>query len=138
MDVIYQQINAFRQDPFLFNLSCSPPPFFLTELQVDSGLENASLWQSLHICDPIDHTTCKTECHVFPNHKCDYITRIQYFQPHATEISELLVKGPKRPVRHLIEKHSHCLHLLDPTINSMGAAIMANLFILALAWIDPK
>lgn len=137
MDTIYAEINSFRNDPFVFNLSCRPPPFELIDLRVDSQLENASLWQALHICDPINHTTCQSYCHLFKDHKCDYITRIQHFQPNATEISELLVKGPKRPIHHLIEKNSHCLHLLDPTINSMGAAIVGNLFILALAWIDP-
>lgn len=136
MDTIYAEINSFRNDPFVSNLSCNPPPFELMGLRVDSQLENASLWQAQNLCNPIDHTTCSSKCYLFKDGKCDYITRIQQFQPNATAISELLVKGPKRPIHHFIEKNSHCIHLLDPTINSMGAAIVGNVFILALAWIN--
>lgn len=133
---IYDQVNNFRADPLLFNPSCQVPPYALPPLQVLPKLESASLWQATHICQPISHNTCPEWCFMF-NSRCDHISRIKYFMfPNKTSHeNEVLVKGPKRPFKHLVGKSGHCRHMLDPNINSMGGAIVGNLFILAMAWL---
>lgn len=133
---IYQQVNAFRQNPEAFNPSCVSPPYALPELQILPGLEAASVWQATHQCEPITHQTCPQWCSKF-NGRCDHISRIKYFMfPNRTSFeNEVLVKGPKRPFKHLVAKEGHCRHMLDPNVNSMGGAIVGNLFILAMVWL---
>lgn len=132
---IYNQVNAFRTDPIPYGPICNPPPMVLVNLTIEKDLESAALWQASHRCQPVSHTTCPEWCFMFDN-KCDHISRIKHFTfPLQTENeAELLVMGPKRPFKHLVHKEGHCRQLLDPAINSMGAAIVGNLFILTLAW----
>lgn len=136
MEAIYAEINAFRADPIPYHPACKVSPFPLSELDISTNLEYASQWHTEHVCDPVDHATCPELCHLFRS--CRASDRIRELAKPAetSEEAELLVKGPKRPLKHLISSPGHCAHLLSPNINAMGGFIAGNLFILALAWIN--
>ena len=135
MEQIYDQINEFRRDPARFQPSCVVPAIKLKDLVIDSDLEAAAKWQATHQCGPARHTTCPRYCHLFGG-RCDHISRITHFtKPRdVSNLNELLVQGPRRPFRHLVESIGHCEQLLSPTENIMGGAIAGNLFVLALGW----
>lgn len=132
---IYDQVNTLRNDPFSHKTACKRPLAPLGNLTVEYDLEKAASWQAQHECVPITHHTCPNWCFMFDG-KCDHASRIRFFTSPATTENEheLLVKGPKRPFRYLVNKEGHCRHLLDPDVNAMGGAIVGNLFILVLVW----
>jgi uncharacterized protein YkwD len=132
---VYDQINAFRHDPAAYDPACGWGSLRLNDLVVEPALERAAKWQAEHQCESVSHKTCPEWCHLFGG-KCDHITRIKSFTfPNETwNENELLVKGPKRPFKHLIHSRGHCEHLLSNTVNSMGGAIVGNLFVLVLVW----
>lgn len=133
---IYNDINAFRQDPLAYYPSCHYNKLPLSPLHVIPELEQASFWQVTHTCTPINHNTCPEWCFMF-NRSCSHIDRIKHFMfpQQTTNENEVLVKGPKRPLKHLINKSGHCDKLLSNDVNSMGGAIVNNLFILSLVWL---
>lgn len=133
---IYSQINAFRRNPERFNASCEIPFHPLSELQILPSLERESRWQATHQCEPVSHQTCEEYCYLFGD-KCDHIARIKtfVFPDESTNETEVLVKGPRHPFKHLVAKRGHCEHLLDPDVNAMGGAIVGNLFVLAMLWL---
>lgn len=133
---IYEQINAFRDDPASFDPSCGSS--HLGGLTVSPELEEAAMWQATHQCVPVTHKTCPQYCYLYEG-RCDHITRIRHFIGNDTwNINELLVQGPRHPFPHLVGSVGHCQHLLANNINSMGGAVVGNLFILCLAFINSR
>ena len=137
MQEIYQQVNQFRSNPSEFlaergwpnrcthALDVAYPP-----LSVSRGLEAAAHWSATHQCEPIiSHETCPVYCGLFGG-SCSYQDRIAHFVD-VRNPGEILVKGPKRPLKNAINKQGHCNHLLNPDIDMMGGAIVGNLFMLA-------
>lgn len=138
MEDIYDQINAFRANPIGYSrqrglqLSCNG--IMGLPLRVVPQLESETDWQATHLdCVPISHKTCPQYCHLFGG--CSHIDRIKHFLPNSKNQNEVMVKGPKRPLKHLIQSPGHCRHLLDPDVNAMGGSIFNNTFFLALVWL---
>ena len=132
MEEIYNQVNAFRHNPRKYRPACPAPNIKLQDLQINPDLEKAALWQAQHQCGRPSHETCAEYCDCFGN-KCDHISRIECFTGPASNFDEILVQGPRRPIKYAVASYGHCQRLLSPDINGMGGAIVGNLFILSLA-----
>ena len=144
MEEIYEQVNQFRSNPSQF-LDLHSWPHRCTRpldqayppLDISPGLEAATLWSATHQCEPIiSHDTCGVYCGLF-NGSCSYQDRIAHFV-EVRNPGEILVKGPKRPLKNAIAKQGHCNHLLNPDIDVMGGAIVGNLFMLAFGKLVKK
>ena len=136
LQAIYDSINEFRIHPSDFHPSCGYGSLRLSPYQIDTRLEQAASWQASHLCQPISHQTCTQYCHMF-NNSCRHIERIKSFilPSQSWNENELLVIGPKRPFRSLVNSQGHCEKLLASNLNTIGGAILGNIFILVMVWL---
>lgn len=144
MEEIYNQINQFRSNPQAFveergwSIGCTRPlSISYQPLTVLPPLEEETKWHANHLCGTISHETCPAYCGLFGS--CSHTDRIAHFmQPFPIKNpNQVLVQGPKHPLRHLIAKTGHCNHLLDPEVNGMGGSMTSHLFLLSLVWLLP-
>jgi len=143
LEEIYALVNEFQAAPRRFvqergwHAGCSRSlEVSYDPLVVLPQLEEGADWQVHHLdCGFISHETCPQYCHLFGS--CSASDRIESFMAptKVANPNEVLVQGPKRPLKHLIAKEGHCDHLLSPEANAMGGAIVGNLFIMSLVWL---
>lgn len=123
-------INTFRSRPHEFasvhgwRAACTRPlTISYDPLIVLPELEDSASFQANTVleCPPPSHTTCRKYCHLFGG-SCSYIDRINHFVPDASNQQEVLVYGPKHPMKWLVQSRPHCDHILNPNITHMGGA----------------
>lgn len=132
---IYELVNSFRENPYLYNSSCPchPEP----NLTVNALLEKAAQFQVMNRCYPISHKTCPEYCAQFGS--CNFLDRVKSFT-HGTSTHEyeILVYGPRQPFQATLNSHGHCEIMRRIDINSMGGFIFDHLYILLVAYITTR
>lgn len=148
---VYDEVNKLREDPWAYihemgwSLSCHVPQGASYQpLTVVHELEESSQFQAFTLAHrecALSHETCLDYCYLFGG-DCSHIQRIQHFLGgRYTQgiLSEVLISGPKKPHRLIelfLKSEGHCKHLLEPSLNSMGANfthVHRNVFVLDLA-----
>ena len=144
IDRFVLHVNLLRLDPYTYRreynatLACEPIAASLRVVTPSVFLNASAAFQaetvSQHGC-PVSHTTCPGMCERFGG--CGVTERITAFLPthtstatlpyvpHAPRVAEVLTQGPRHPMTSLslfLHSHDHCTVLLDPAMDSIGAA----------------
>lgn len=132
--VIFEELNKCRQNPTVFIekkgyvLSCNYDGAPLEPFKLIPQLTSLSSFQASTLasneCVEISHDTCSKYCSVFSS--CSFYDRVTYFMGNVSYSNpqEVLVKGPKNPLKIVelfLSHEGHCKHILSKDLNAIGA-----------------
>jgi hypothetical protein len=124
-------VNMARTSPNGFsaryNVSFSCSAVATSALPYNAGLHQASKQQSWLLNQPncsFSHSTCTRFCNLYRN-DCNFIARVNYYQPNWTSIAENIVKttsttNPLAPLLSWIRSPGHCRNIMASGHTHLG------------------
>lgn len=126
-------LNAFRMNPvesvmtwFQKNVTLACPGISVRPLRYDTFLQQAAKQFSflLHTGCTFSHSSCEPYCQNIYQNRCDWVSRINTYQPYWSNIGENIgmTRGtePLQALVQFLQSTPHCLGLLSPDFNAIG------------------